>query len=92
MKRGDFLLTLDELNCLSKAEINGVNRSELTDITAIRCDKQRPTMRRMEKYLEDIHNPYLFLCGETAVKVRFAPDGKDLAHSLKNYLISIKTC
>lgn len=86
------MLTLEGLDRLSKAEINKADRARLADITEISCDKQQPAMHRMEKYLEGIKNPYLFLCGKTAVKVRFAPDGKDLGHILKNYLISIKTC
>ena len=67
-----------------------IDRASLVDIHTIRIDKDLPAAQRAEQYLEQIKNPYCFLCGESVVRVRFDPDGGDLRNRLKNYFISCK--
>ncbi|WP_373877028.1 DUF6870 family protein [Lysinibacillus piscis] len=47
-----------------------------------------PALERLEKYLQDIQNPYYFLCGHVTVHIRFLENGNDLSTQLKHYFSS----
>jgi hypothetical protein len=85
-------LTIAELDRMSQIEIDTADKTKLVDIQTIKIDPLQSAAQRMENYLEQIKNPYLFLCGETAVRIRFEPEEKSLVNKLKNYFISIKKC
>ena len=67
-----------------------IDRASLVDIQTIRINKNLPAAQRAEQYLEQIRNPYCFLCGESVVRLRFNPDGDELKNHLKNYFVSCK--
>jgi hypothetical protein len=67
-----------------------IDRSQLVDIKTIRINTSLPADQRMERYLEQIRNPYCFLCGDSVVRLRFAEGGGELKSKLKNYFISTK--
>jgi hypothetical protein len=75
---------------MSQTDINNVDKTQLIDIQTIKIDPAQSVTQRMESYLDQIRNPYLFLCDDTIVRVRFKQDGKSLTHRLKNYYTSIK--
>lgn len=77
---------------MRQIEIDKADRTKLADIQTIKIDPSQSAEQRMESYLAQIKNPYLFLCGDTAVRVCFEQNGKDLAQNLKNYFINIKEC
>ena len=81
-------MTLAELDAMRNA--TEINRASLVDIRTIRIDKNLPAAERMEQYLEQIRNPYCFLCGESVVRLRFNEDAGDLKSHLKNYFVSCK--
>ncbi len=83
-------MTIGELDRLSKIGIDEVDRTKLVDIKEIKIDPLQSAVQRMESYLDSVKNPYLFLCGDTAVRVRFEPGGKDLGGSIKNHFTSLK--
>lgn len=85
-------MTIAELDQMSQIEIDKADRVKLVDIQTIKVNPLQSAVQRMENYLEQIKNPYLFLCGDTVVRVRFEQNDKDLTHRLKNYYISIKKC
>lgn len=85
------MLTIAELDRMGQIGIDNADRTKLVDITKIKIDHLQSPIQRMESYLERVKNPYLFLCGDTAVRVRFDPEGKDLTHRLKNHFVSLKT-
>ncbi len=85
-------MTLDELHQLSKIEISQMDKAELIDIQTVRIDPLLTAVQRMESYIAQIKNPYLFSCNGSAVRVRFDPDGQDLMHRLKNHFASLKIC
>jgi hypothetical protein len=83
-------MTLEELDRLNDIDIMEVERRNLVDIQTVRIDPSLPLLERIESYLAQIKNPYLFLCDDMIVKVCFKEDGKDLKSSLKNYFINTK--
>lgn len=83
-------MTIAELDQMNQTDIKKIDREKLVDIQTIKIDPLQSAAQRMESYLKQIKNPYCFLCGDTAVRVRFEQNGTDLTHRLKNYYISMK--
>lgn len=52
-----------------------------TDLREIQIDESKKVSERVENFLEQVKNPYLFKVGDVLVKVNYK-DGKDLADSL----------
>lgn len=61
---------------------------DLVDIRHIQIDMNLPAFERLEEYLQDIQNPYHFLCGHVTVYVCFSDEGNDLSTQLKHYFSS----
>ena len=81
-------MTLAALDAMRGA--TAIDRASLVDIHTVKLDKDLPAAQRAEQYLEQIKNPYCFLCGDSVVRVRFADGGGDLGTHLKNYFASCK--
>ena len=77
-------------DALSHLDIETLDKTLLIDIQEITVDRNLPTQQRMLQYLEQIKNPYCFLCGEIPVKVCFAEDGEDFETVLKKHFIALK--
>ncbi len=74
---------------MSQIDISKINHDSLVDISTVSIDPEMPQAERIERYLEQIHNPYCFLSGDTAVRIRFVGD-KDLSKSLVEYFSRLK--
>ena len=79
-----------QLQQMRSVDITQVDRSALVDIRNIHIDSSLPAAKKMQSYLEQIVDPYCFLCGDTPVKIRFVAEGKTLKRSLCDYFISLK--
>ena len=66
------MLTVAELERLRNVPITEC--AERKDICDIEVEKTLPKAERMERYLEEIKNPYLFRAGDVVVKIE--PKGK----------------
>lgn len=84
------MLTVKQLEERKQLGLEKIDRTGLADIHTIRIDTFLPFEQRMTDYLEQVKNPYCFLCGDTVVHVRFDPSGDELKNKLKNFLISLK--
>lgn len=84
------MLTVKQLEEMGQLGLEKMDKTGLVDIRTIRIDTDLIPEKRMTDYLEQVKNPYCFLCGDTAVRVRFEPTGDELKNKLKNFLISMK--
>lgn len=84
------MLTVKQLDEMKQSELQKINHTGLVDIRNIQIDTSLSPEQRMIQYLEQVKNPYSFLCGDTAVRVRFEPTGDELKGKLKNYFVSLK--
>jgi hypothetical protein len=60
----------------------------LADIRDVVIDPSLPQEERMQSYLKQIKNPYLYRCGDMIVRVSYANNGYTLGDRLKQYLLS----
>lgn len=88
--RGMKMISQLQLREMRSVDITQVDRSTLADIRNIHIDPAMPTAEKMQSYLEQIVNPYCFLCGDTPVKIRFVSESKTLKQSLCDYFLSLK--
>ena len=84
------MLTTQQLETMSRIDISDVDRNSLVDISTILIDPELSAIERMERYIEQVKNPYLFRSGSTVVRVRFDPHGAELGDVLKRHFISLK--
>lgn len=84
------MLTVKQLDEMNQLDIEKIDKSGLVDIRGIKIDTNLPPEQRMIDYLEQIKNPYCFLCGDSAVRVRFEPMGVELRSKIKDFFISMK--
>lgn len=83
-------MTLSELTRLREADIETVEPNALAQIEDVAIDPALPAVQRMLDYLEQVKNPYCFMCGTTPVKICFSPEGDDLGGKLKAYFRRLK--
>lgn len=83
-------MTDKKLIAMSKKKIEAMNKKELVDITAIHIRQDLPYHEKILAFLDEIKNPYCFLCGDVPVKVCFSEDGTEIGQTLQDYFIRIK--
>lgn len=84
------MLNTQQLDAMSRIDISEVDRNTLVDIASVHIDPALPAVERMESYIAQVQNPYLFRSGNTVVRVRFDPTGADLRDILKRHYIGLK--
>ena len=65
------MISRAELSRLQGIRLTDCNPSELVDLTNVSVDKGNPSVSRMERFVGEINNPYLFRVDDVAVKVEF---------------------
>lgn len=84
------MLTLNELTQLSKMDIEKADRSELVSAEEVSIDPSLPAIQRMLAYINQVKNPYCFLCGNTPIKVCFSQENAELSKKIKTYFLGLK--
>ena len=84
------MISQSQLQEMRSVDITQVDRSTLVDIRNIHIDAALPAVQKVQNYLEQIGNPYCFLCGDTPVQLVFADHQPELSTLLTHYLASLK--
>ena len=84
------MITNSELEVMSQQNIETINRKELAELSAIHIRRDLSYEEKILDFLEQIKNPYCFLCGDVPVRVCFTDNGPNLGQTLENYFIRIK--
>ena len=80
-------MTMEQLLRCQQTDIYDCEADNLTDLKQVDISPYLPTPVRMEQYLEQVGNPYLFRVDKLIVKVSFAGE-KDLSATLTTLLAS----
>jgi len=82
--------SVKQLDEMSRMEIDKIDRNTLVDINGVSIDADLPISERMQSYIEQIKNPYCFLCGDTPVRVCFSSSSQDLNIKIKSFFTGLK--
>ena len=82
----NMAMTLEEMKNI---DIRTVDPDTLVDIKGVQVNTSIPREDRILEFIEQIKNPYLFMCGKTVVKVSFADTDVTLEDQLERYLLSL---
>ncbi len=70
--------------------IENIPGDGLVDIRGVTIDSSLPGTLRMLQYIEQIQNPYNFLCDGTPVHISFVNEEKELSEVLTGYFCTLK--
>lgn len=62
---------------------------ELVDIRNVHIDPALPVEERVKSYVSQIKNPYLFLVGQTVVRVEYANNNRTINDNFLSLLATI---
>lgn len=85
------MVNLDHLDSLAAAAQTAVATNRLVDITNLSVDGLQPPRERIERFIFESENPYMFRIKDTTVRVSFANDGPPLSQLLED-VARIKHC
>ena len=74
---------------LKRANIKEVNPDALVDISGIEINTKQSVQKRVEEYVEQVHNPYLVRVGEYVVKIGYSDCKETLNDRMKQYISKI---
>ena len=83
---GGMTMTLQEMKDM---DVRTVDPSTLVDIKNVTINTSLPRVERLLDHIDQIGNPYCFLCGKTVVKIGFADTEATLEDRLEGYLLSL---
>lgn len=69
------------LNQCSTADIKSCDTASLVDLRDIQIDNDKPVAERVNDFIKQVRNPYLFKVGDITVKVSYG-DGKPLSDAV----------
>ena len=76
-------MTLQEMKNMNPET---VARSTLVDIASVEVDSNLPKSEWMKEYLQQIKNPYMFLCNGVVVKIAFTDSNATIEDKLEQYI------
>ena len=82
-------MTMEQLLRCRQADIYDCEADNLTDLKQVDIPPYLPAPVRIEQYLDQVGNPYLFRVDKLIVKVSFTGE-KDLSSTLTTLLASIQ--
>ena len=74
---------------LKRANIKEVNPDALVDISEIEINTKQSVQKRVEEYVEQVHNPYLVRVGEYVVKIGYSDCKETVNDRMKQYISKI---
>ncbi len=83
-------MSAEELERMSQDSIGDIPGNGLADIRGVTIDTGLPGTLRMLRYLEQIRDPYNFLCDNTPVHISFVNEEQELSKILVRYFCGLK--
>lgn len=79
------MLTKSQLAKFKKVDVSTCKADPLVDLQKIYIDTTKPVTQRIESFLKQIHNPYVFKVGDIIMKVDYG-NGKQFAQAFTDIL------
>ena len=71
-------MEIKTLEDMRNVDIRTVDKSELVDIDNVKININDKPEKKMQDYIDQIKNPYCFLCKGYAVKLAFADNNRTI--------------
>lgn len=84
------MITINELEEMSRIDIRTVDPDTLVDIRNVKINHELPKEERILDYIRQIKNPYCFKHGKIIVKVNFSDTQDTFEQKFESYLRSVK--
>jgi hypothetical protein len=78
-----------DLETMRRVDIRTVNPASLIDIRNTKVNLELPYHEKVIDFLEQIINPYCFLCGDVVVKVAHSETDKTVQDCVESFLSSL---
>ena len=72
----------DELEEMKKVDIRTVDISTLVDIGEIKINRELPKKERMLSFINEVKNPFCFICNGMVVKTSYFDTNESLENKL----------
>lgn len=82
-------MNVQALKEMKNVDICSVSKASLVDIKDVKIDMKKERKERVTDFLQQIRNPYCFLCKGIIVKVNFSKTAETLEDKLNSYFLSI---
>ncbi len=83
-------MSTEQLERMSQDSIENIPIDRLVDIRDVKVDSGLSDTLRMLQYLEQIQNPYNFLCNGTPIHLSFVNENQELSKVLVDYFRTLK--
>lgn len=87
IKEGE--MTMSKFVEMKHTDVRTVDRNELVDIATVKINPKDPVEKKMQDYVEQIKNPYCFLCNGYVVKLEFADNNKSIEDCVVDYMSTL---
>ena len=74
---------------MKNIDIKTVDKTKLVDIATVKINPQDTPENKMKDYIEQVKNPYCFLCNGYAVKLEFDDGDKSIEDCMIDYINSL---
>lgn len=88
---GFILIDTMSLKVLQEISYDTIKKDTLVNVSELASDKTATIFERIEKFIDEVKNPYIMQCGKTIVEVEFSETDKTVESQIKSYLKSLKT-
>ena len=79
----------DELEEMKKVDIRTVDISTLVDIGGIKINRELPKKERMLSFINEVKNPFCFICNGMVVKTSYSDTNESLENKLARLCIEM---
>ncbi len=80
----------NQLSQMSRLKLDDIERSSLVDLRNVSVNPELSVAKRMESYLEQVKNPYCFLCEDIPVRIEYKAGAEPLEEKILSYFINLK--
>ena len=80
---------MNNIITMKQTDVRTVDKTKLVDIATVKINPQDTPDKKMKDYIEQVKNPYCFLCNGYAVKLEFDDGDKSIEDCMIDYINSL---
>lgn len=81
-----IIISINNIKKLKSTNFGSLGKENLVNLKDINIDINTPKQQRIEKYFDDIKNPYLFISGDLVVHIEYGENDISLQQKIENII------